>query len=479
MLIRSVPHMKYSLILLLAVFSSGLVAQEKWSLEKCVEQALNNNLQIKQSRISSDIAKTRYHEAKLDLLPTVNAQAIHGYNWGQTIDPFTNQFATNRVRNNSFGVSSSITLFGGFQKWNTIKSNKFEFLASQADVRSTQNQVALSVANAYLQVLLAEEFTGIAVQQLEQSQAQFNRIEKLVEVGQLPISSLLDVKAQKANDELNLVNQKNQRDLAYLQLYQLLQIEEGKSFVVKEPDLDALSFSLMQQSPNEVYETALDEMPQIEAAEYRHMGAEAGVDASLGAFAPRITMNGSYGTGYSGANRIPAGTADTSLVPFGFTETGDQVFVPDVSFSRFETKDFGDQLDDNLNQSLSFSLVIPIFNGNKTRYGYKRARMNNAQSHYQLIEAKNQLKQDIQTAYQDALSALKSFEASKEAVEASEQAFQNAQTRYDQNLINAVDYNDARIQFVQARSDLARAKYNYVFKVKVLDFYKGEDLTLK
>lgn len=471
--------MRNSLVLFCLLATSSLFAQEKWPLEKCIEQALQNNLQIKQSRINADIAHISVKESKMGILPNLNAQAIHGYNWGQTIDPFTNQFASNRVRNNSFGVSSSVNLFSGFQRWNTIKQAKFDYLASIEDAKASENQILLSVANGYLQILLADEFQRIAQNQLEQSQKQLKRVTNLVEVGQLAKSSLLDMKTQVANDESNLIARENDLNLAYLQLFQFLQLEEGESFEVEEPNLDVFKYKLIKETPNQLYEIALAEMPEIAAADFRLKSAEAQLALARSAYSPRLTLSGSIGTGYSGANKIPEGDPVIGIDTVGYTAvSNDAVLVPSFSYNDFVTKDFQAQLEDNRNQTISFSLTIPIFNGNSARYGVKRSKLNNMRSQLQYEQSKNQLRQDIERAYMDALSSLKAYEAGKSALTAAKELFDYAQVRFDEGVINNVEYSDARTKHINAQADLARSKYNFIFKVKVLEYYKGENLTL-
>lgn len=469
--------------LLFTILSSCIVfaiaAQEKLSLRECVDLALENNINVKQSELNTRITEINKNEAKLDLLPNLNASGTHGYNWGQRIDPFTNQFATQRVQTNSFGVSSSVDLFNGFQKQNAIKQAEFTYLASAEDLKKSQNDLSLSVANGYLQVLLTDKLVKIAEQQVKATQIQVDRITSLVEVGQLAQNALFDIKSQLANDELNAVSRKNDYRFAKLQLKQLMNLPADENIEIEEVNTDAIEKSLGKlEKSSTLFDVAVDNLPEIKAAEYRLKGAEKGLQIARGAFAPRLSLNASYGTGYSGANRQPVGDptfAGNDTV--GFTSVDmEAVLIPNFVFNEFRTKSFSDQLQDNVNQAVSISLVIPLFNGNKTRNGAKRAALNNAISDLSLQNAKNVLRQDIERAHNDAVAALKSFEASKNAFQASEISFKNAEVRLAQSISNNSEFEDAKTRFVTAQNELIRAKYTFIFRLKVLEFYRGETL---
>lgn len=458
-----------------------LQAQETWSLKQCVEYAMENNLSIKQSDLRAQIAHHNQTQAKLNLLPTLNGSATHGYNWGQTIDPFTNQFATTRVRTNSLGVQSQLTLFNGFQRINQIKKSNYDFMASVADADRVKNDVALNIANAYVSVLFAQDLLEIAENQLEISRLQRERVSQLVITGNLPKSNRLDAEAQEALDEATLVQRENDLQLAYLSLYQILQLDPSQSILVEEPEMLEVSSSFLTEKPSGIYEMAVEDLPQIKAAKYRVKSAEKNLDIAQGGTLPRLTASGSYGSGYSGNNRILRDGAvpdDSSQVSLGFVQ-GQEIVLSQPQFGDedFKTKEFGDQLTDNLNQSLSFSLVVPLFNGYSSRTAVKQAKLNAAISNYDLQLAKNTLKQDIQRAYADAKAALKSFEAAKKSKAAAEEAFKYADIRYTQNLINQVEYSDAKVRLANAQLEQSRSKYDFIFKVKVLEFYKGQNIS--
>ncbi len=346
-----------------------------------------------------------------------------------------------------------------------------------------QNDVSLNIANAYLQILFGKELLKNAQNQYEISQLQLDRLKKLYEVGQLAKSNLLDIEAQLANDDLRKVNAENTLTFSYLQLFQFLQLEPGKSFEIEVPAFGTVSESLLKGSPNSIYNIAVDRLPEIKAQELRLRSAEKARVIAYGGLSPRLTLGASYGSGYSGNNKIGVGAPTISNVPTQlFASDGSStftVFSPQVSYSEFRAKDFGDQLKDNLNKSISFSLIIPIFNGLATQTNIKRSVINNANQKLQLDATKNQLQQTIQRAYNDAIAALKQYQAAERLVNAQAEAFKYAEIRYQQSLINSVEYTDAKLKNTNAQNDLVRAKYDYIFKTKVLDFYRGEALSFK
>lgn len=457
----------------------SILAQEGgWTLEKCIQHALDNNLQIQQSELNAESAKSSATQSKFDLLPTINAGATHGYNWGQTIDPFTNQFATNRVRSNSLSVSSSVTLFSGFSKLNTVKQRQFDFLAAQYDAEAMQNDISMQIATNFLQVLFNKELLKVANNQYELTTLQVARIKKMVEVGQMPKSNLLDLEAQLANEELNKVNAENQLNISLLSLKQLLQINDN-NFEVTTPDLSPNNLDQMAVNPEEVYKKALELRPEIKSSEYQLKSAERAKAIAIGGQSPRLSVSGSYGSGYSGNNKVPVGNPTIEQEVIGVTEiSGEQVIAPNFIFDEFEPRSFKDQLDANINQSLTFQLSIPIFNGWSTRNNITRAKISYETANLRLEQSKQQLEQDIQRAHNDALAALKQYQASKKAVSALEESFKYASARYESQLINTIDYTDAKNKLTQAQSDLLRAKFDYIFKSKILDFYQGKPLAL-
>lgn len=471
---------KIALGLLLIGAGFWAEAQEVWTLSKCIEYALQNNIQVKQSLLSAELAKENYEQSIANLLPSLNAGASHSYNWGQRIDPFTNQFATNRVRSNNFGLSSSVTVFNGFQLNNTMKKNNLDFMASRYDVEKMQNDIALNISTAYLQILFAQELLGVAKNQLQITQNQLERTEKLVKAEVLPEGNLLDLQAQISSDELQIVTAENQLDLAYLNLKQLMDYKGTGEFKVEKPIVDVPADALAALTPEQIFSSAVNTQPEIKSAETQILSADKSLSIAKGTASPSLTLTGSIGTGYSGLSQTVTGYEVGDPTIIGATADSTLVYGLQNSITPlYEKTPFGDQLDQNFNQNLSLNLNIPIFNGWQSRTAIARAKINRQSSELALEASKNQLQYTIQQAHADAKAALKQYNASLRTVEALNQSLEYAQKRFDVGLLNATDFNETKTRLASAQSDMLRAKYDYIFKLKVLDFYQGKPITLK
>ena len=474
--------MRTCCILLLTVFISvASSAQDTWTLQRCIDHAFQYNLTIRQGNLNVELTEEVKKNALGNMLPNLNASASHGYNWGQTIDPFTNQFATERIRSNSFGASTNMNLFSGFRLQNALKQSSVDVQSGKYDLEQVQNTLALNVAGAFLSVLQSQELQVIAQTNFDNTVVQVARIQKLVAGGQLAEGNLSEIEAQQANDEASLVAATNNLGLAELNLMQLIQLsdEEMRTFRISSPTDDPESLQLLTDAQAAI-ESALTNFPQIKSAESRWISATYGEKIAKGFAYPSLGVSFQYGTGYSGASRIPVG--DPILGdPYAIGYVGDTfqpVFTVPFSYA-YDRKPFSDQLNDNINQSLFFSLQIPIFNGFSTRTNIQRARITREIASITLEQTRQQLTQEVQRAFADAQAAKSNYDAGKTALKASEKAFGYAQTRYEQGMINNTEYADARARVDNARTNLARNKYEYLFRAKILEFYQGRAITFR
>ncbi len=469
-------------LVFIASYSS---AQETWTLDSCVNYALEKNISIQQARLNVDLANVTELQAIGGMLPTLNAQGSHGYNWGQTIDPFTNSFATQRIQSNSFGIATSLNLFSGFQQWNTLKQAEINKEVNRWNLEKMRNDIALNVATAYLNVVINQEVEIIAQLNLSNSQVQFERIAKLVNAGQLAEGNLNEILAQVATDESNLTTASNNVYLAKLSLIQLLQISSKSvdEFEVVVPNLDDLESLKMIDNVSVLVTNALNNFPEIKSAEAALVAAEYGTKIANGSASPRLGVSYSYGTGYSGAARVITGSPDTLAYPIGQVFGSNQLVFsfaqPVYTEDDYSTKAFSDQLRDNVNQSLFFNLTIPLFNGFSSRAQIKRAQISTLNAKYQLEQSKLTLTQSVERSYADARAAFANYNAAKVSLDANEKAMAWAQSRFEQGTTNSAEYNDARTRLDNARATLLRNKYDYLFKVKILDFYMGQPINLK
>ncbi len=470
---------KWNFILCLSLLFTTVNAQTKWNLEQCIEFALKNNIQIKQQTLSLDLAKSNLWQSKMSMLPTINGGATHVYNYGRTVDRFTNQFATSEVQSNNFYLNSNLVLFNGFQLLNTVLQNRLNLQASQYDVEKMKNDVALNVATAYLNVLFAIENYDNTQNQVEITQLQQSRMQKLYNAETISKGDLLSLDAQVASEQLQEVNAQNLLDMAYLTLKQMLNFNVAESFEIEKPIISISPDKYILEKPEQIYSFAVNNQPEIKSCDFKLQGAERALAISRGGRYPSISIQGSYGTGYSGASQeivLPA--VLNGFSPIGFTGAGDTVFSPNYEYN-YRKKPFNSQINDNLNKSIGFYLNVPIFNGWRVNSDVKRAKINLANSEFTLQLAKDQLNKTIQQAYSDANAAFKKHQAGLKSVEAMEESFKYFQQKFDVGMVNSVDYNDAKNKFNKAKSDLLQAKYEFLFKIKIIDFYMGKPLSLK
>jgi outer membrane protein len=447
---------KYFLIICCLVLISTLKAQEVWTLEKCVEYALTNNIQVKQQLLQVKNEQALLQQDKLSLLPSVNGGASHGYNFGQTVDRYTNQFATNRVQSDNFYLGSSVTLFGGLQKLNQIKQRKKDLEATHFDTDKFMDDMSLNIATGYLQILYYKELVKTTQNQLNATELQSKRLKILVDAGSLAQGDFYTLEAQRALDNSQVVSAQNNLDIAYLTLVQMLDLPTTQGFEIETPDLEMSLQPMLAVSAEKIYGFALETQPVIKSAELRVKSSEIGLSMAQGGQSPTLTLQGSLGTGFSGANKI-------------FDSTN----------YSFNTKPFADQVKDNFNRSISLNLNVPIFNGWATRTAISRAKMNVENSQYNLELSKLQLRKTIEQAYADAKAALNNYDASTLGVNAARESFRYADQKFNIGTLNSVDYNNSKKDLEKAESDQLRAKFEFIFKSTVLDFYMGKPLSLK
>lgn len=463
------------IILLTMFFSGPLHGQQPWSLQDCIEYALENNIQIKQQQLGVNMARENLTQSRASRFPTLNASASHSYNFGRTVDPFTNEFATESVQSNNFNMSSGMTLFSGFQILNSIRQNALELQASEYDVESMVNDISLAVASAYLQILFSMELVDIAANQLEITSQQVERTSRLVEAGTLARGGLLTIEAQAASEELQLVNAQNNLEMAYLDLLQLLDLETMEDFSIQVPDIQIDPEGDHLYSPMYVYERAVNSQPEVLSADMRVLSAERGVHIAQGARSPMLSLRGSYGTGYSGASQEVTDIIPGDPVQIGQTPSGEPVFGPSFDYVT-QVKPFMDQLNDNLNRSMGLILSIPIFNSLQVRSSIGRSKISleNSRLTNQLI--RNQLFKTIQQSHADAQAALKRYDALIKNVNALEESFRYTEQRFDVGMIASLEYNDSKNRLTAAQSELLQAKYEYLFRKQILEFYMGNPL---
>lgn len=445
---------KSMLLFLLFILSLNLASQEikVWSLEECINYALENNINVQKQELLVSTQEEILLQSKLGILPSFNGYVSHGYNWGQRVDPFTNEFATDRVRSNNMNLQGELNLFSGLQQLNMIKQNLLDLKAAQYDVDYFQDEVAISVATQYLQTLYYIEYVTINKNQANITQQQVDRTKKLIEAGTLTKGDLLALEAQLASEKLLIVQAENNLDLSYLTLSQLLLLPTPVGFEIERPEL-GLFGSTGIQTPEQIFNIAVQLRPEIKSAETRLESTGKSLNIARGTYYPMLYLNAELGTGYSGNN-----TMDTP---------------------PYDPKPWNDQFEDNLYQVMDLSLRIPIFNGWISRSTVAQAKIDVENSMLDLKLQKNTLYQIIQLAYNDAISAANQYDAANVKVDANKKLFNYAEKKFEVGLINSIEYKNAKKDYNNALSELVQSKYDFVFRSMIVDFYQGKPLTLK
>lgn len=456
------------------------ISQEAWTLEQCIDYALEHNIQVKQQELNTEYSKNTLTQSKFDILPNLNGTVSGGINSGRSIDPTTNDYTTQNIKQFGLGLSSSVTLFSGLQQYNSIKANEFNLKASIKDFEKLKNDIALNISAAYLQILFAEELVAIAEDQLGITQQQVDRTEKLVEAGSLAQGSLLEIQAQEASEELQLITAQNNLDLSYLTLTQLLELESTEGFSIIKPQIDEINEGRIAQTVGSIYAEGVELLPQIQSAELKLRSSEKSLAVAQGAYLPRLSlaasMNSNYSSRQQSVKKYKLFPSDT----IGYTNDGATVFTFPYMGAEYVNIDypFSNQMKDNLYKTISLNLTIPIFNNLQVLTGVRNSKLNVLSNQYTLESTKNQLYKEIQQAHADAVAALKKYKASEKSLAASQESFRYTQQKFDVGLVTTVDFNLAKTQLARVQSDLLQAKYEYLFKSNVLQFYRGKPIQL-
>jgi len=476
----------YSLVFILVITTSAK-AQEKWGLLKCVEYAMANNISIKQTDLQSKIAELQLKQSKLGQLPSFNFSGNSGYNNGRNQDPTTYSLITQSYLSANMQLQSSAEIFNWFSKRNTIAANEWELQAAKANTDKLKNDIALTVANAYLQILLAMEQEKIATVQLQQSQAQLSNTRKLVDAGSLPELNAAELEAQVARDSSTLISAKGNVQQSILTIKAYMALDAAAPFEIDTPPVEKIPVEkIADLQPETVYALAIANMPQQKVNDFKLKAAQKNSAAAKGGLYPTLSVFGSLNSSYIASKTPIYDKIFSTYIPTGFkTDVGGtlyDVLTPTYTqgskngYSRSDA--FGSQLNQNFRQSIGLSLSVPIFNGYSARATYERSRLNIRNLQLQKDLDNQSLKQNIYQAYNAAMVALEKFNAGKKSMETAERTYSFAQKRYDVGMMSTFELITNQNNVFRTRLENALNQYDYVFKMKVLEFYKGQGIKL-
>ncbi|WP_276499934.1 TolC family protein [Terrimonas pollutisoli] len=469
------------LVFFLFTFTSSF-AQQKWDLRQCVEYAMKNNISVRQADVQARIAALTYQQSKLSQYPYANLQNSAGYQFGRSIDPSTNQFTNDKILFTNHSLNVNLDLFNWFRKKNTVAANRFQADAYVQGVEKARNDIALNVANAYLQIVLNAEQIKISDVQVKQSLDQADNIRKRVDAGALPELNLAEIEAQLANDSSTLLTANANYTLSVLQLKALLNVDADVPFDVEIPPVELIPVeALADLDPAAVYQLATTNMPQQKINELNLQAAIKNVAAAKGSLYPSFSLFGGLDTRYSDAQKLLPKDYASTIIPIGFVDINGSNYIVQSQqlLPTGTTKNtYFRQLNNNFSQSIGLGLSVPIFNGGVARTNWKKAQLNVTNVELQRELDSKTLKQDIYQAHANAIAALQKFNASSKSVETSQKAYDFAKKRFDVGLLNTIDLITNQNNLFRARINRASAQADYVFKMKLLEFYKGQGLKL-
>jgi outer membrane protein len=468
----------FTVVLVFGVLSS--TAQASWNLQRCLDYALQHNLQVKQSELSVEQSRISRDESYASFFPSVNGQASSNVYFGRFVDPYTNLFTTSEVRSTNLGLNASMALFQGLQLQNQLSQSRLNYMASRFELEKVRNDISLNVVAAYLQVLYNQDVYDVLAGRVQATVDQRNRMKRMYELGTVSKGNYLELDAQVASDSASLVAGKAQVDQSVLSLAQLLELDSLSDFRIDRPSVDLVPELPSLLDADAVYGAALKTQPEIKGSEFRRLASEKGLSVARGARYPRLFIAGNLNTNYSSSNQnvtvdFPGTFTST---PTGFTSSGDTVFTisPDV-IRRFEKVPLMDQFENNRGSGVAVSLQIPLFNNWNVRSNVARTKVAFEQSRLNEEIVRNNLYKSVQQAVLDAVSARRKFEAGTRSAESLREAAQFSRQRFELGLINSYEYAISVNNLARGEADRLQAKYDYLFRLKLLDFYQGKPLT--
>ncbi len=456
-------------------------AQEKWDLRKCVEYALQNNISVKQADVQARLSKLLAEQSKMTRLPNANASMSTTYQHGTNINPTTNVYENVDITGGNIGLNANYTIFNWFTRKNNIAANEISAKADEMNIEKTKNDLSLFVANGFLQVMLRKEQARVSQVQLQQSQEQLQNTRKFVEAGSQPELNAIQIEAQVERDSSNYIQALALVEQGLINLKAFLNIDFAIPFDIVYPDISSIPIeNIMDLQPQSVYLLAVSNQPQQKVTALRIQAAEKLVSATRGAMYPTLSASGTLNSRY--ANNVYDYRTQSFVGPTSAYALDNAnkypVYATQNSIVGATSVSMGNQINRNFGQALGLNINVPLFNAHSARTQWERAKINVRQTQLQDDQEKQTLRANIYNAYQDAFSSLQKLNASKKSVAVSEKALDYAQKRYDAGLLGTLDLITTRNNVFTAKIQELSNQYDYVFKLKVLEFYKGQGIKL-
>ncbi len=447
------------------------------TLKQCIEMAIQNNLQVRQAEYQAQTDKVNYRQAKASQLPFISGVVNHGINQGRSIDPFTNTYANQQINFANYNINTSVTLWNGSAIQNTIRQNELAAKASEMDWQQAKDNITINVILAYLQVLSAQEQLSIARNQVEVTKVQVARLETLNASGAIAPAVLYDLKGQLASDQLGVINVKNQLETARINLSQMMNVPYQSSL-----QLETLSSPvtpiLYDGTADNIYQAATQQLALVKAAEYRKQSAQKRYLSAKAQLLPTLSFNGGFGTNYSSVATRQELISTTDMPTNQYVDLSGSklpVFAPQSNYQSHKIT-YGDQWTNNLNSSLSIGLQIPILNGLRARSNMNQAKIAEKRTSFEAQTVKTQLRQSVDQAYINMNTAFERYQTLARQLEDFTISFKAAEVRFNAGVNTSVEYMIAKNNVDRSNANFIAAKYDYLLRVKVLDFYQGKPL---
>jgi outer membrane protein len=484
MKISKIPGCILALCILFAN-SATVKAQDTWTLQRSVDYAMANNISIKQQDVQKRFAALTFKQSQLSQIPALSTGVQATYGSGRNIDPYTNTIITQSYFNVGAGVSANVDIFNWFYRRNLIASNKYQAQAQNRFLEMARNNVAFNIAAAFLQILLNMEQVHIAELQVKLTASQLENTKKLVTAGSKPESDQADLETKLANDSVNLITTQNSVIMSTLEMKALLNLGFDVPYVPQVPEnIAQIPIPRLDEvDPEMVYSAAQNTNPEIKGDQLQVKALERTYASQKGLLYPSLSASGNLNTSYANSAKNQVITGYTP-----FSEDVGEVAIGGTTYTvkrngqlpnyTLATIPFGDQINSNFRQSIGLSLNIPILNGWQQRTAVKQAKLNIETQKLNLDQDLQKLRQDIYTAHANAVAAIQKFSASSKGVEASQRAYDFATKRFDLGLMNTIDYITTQNNLFRAQIDKVSAQYEYIFRLKLLEFYRDQKITL-
>ena len=463
--------------------TSMIFAQDtlQWSLEQCIQYALENNLQIKRQSLVSQNGITDLKSANSNRLPNLTGNYGYQFNFGRSIDQSTNQFVTTKTQNSNVSLRSNVNIFNGFKNQNTIQKNRLGLAYNKYQLEAVQNDITIAVLNAFLNILVQKDNLDNLKNQYKVSKKQLYQTKRFVTIGTKAKKELLQIQSQMAKEQSNIITAQNNIDLAYLDLTQLLNLSPEQNFSIIIPENIDVNLSLIDSATtlNKLVTDALPNRPKVQGANIAIEMSKKNIAIERSNKIPTLSANWSLSSFYSSRGKKKSGAFVTNQQSIGYLVSNPSEFVAtDVTSPLYVNEKYFSQLNSNMGQAAGIGLSIPIFNRFQTKFRIDKAKVSYLDSKYQAEQTKNSITKDMLTALTNLKAAEKKYMSTEAELKLTKELFDISEKQYEQNIISFIEYVDAKNQLANAKINLLQAKYQLIFNKKIVGFYKGEAISL-